>query len=272
MPKRVRTDRSPYCLNDPSFGSVYASPKARLASDEDILNYLDEHQIDKAVVFGFPWEDIDLIRMNNDEVLDFHARHPDRIIPFAVLPPYPGEQFHREAERAVTAGFFGLGELAKYATGWSASDFHAMRPTLDLAADARCPILIHVNEPVGHKYQGKIEIDFQALLSMIEHHPDNDFILAHWGGGLFFYALMPEVGRVLRRTYFDTAASPFLYSPDIVPVAVRIVGPGKIAFGSDFPLLTMKRYRRHFEESGIDEETTKLILGDTIGTLLLTER
>ncbi len=49
------------------------------------------------------------------------------------------------------------------------------------------------------------------------------------------YGLMPEIRRILARTYLDTAASPFLYAPDVYEIACRIMGPDKILFGSDYP-------------------------------------
>ena len=36
-------------------------------------------------------------------------------------------------------------------------------------------------------------------------------IAAHWGGGLPFYALMPEVRDALQNVWFDTAAGHLLY-------------------------------------------------------------
>ena len=49
-------------------------------------------------------------------------------------------------------------------------------------------------------------------------------ICAHWGGGLPFYELMPEVADALRNVYYDTAASLFLYRPAIFSAAVAAVG------------------------------------------------
>lgn len=247
---------------------MYTSDKARLASETDIINYLDESKIDKAVVFGFPWEKRDLVRENNDEVWDFHERHADRIIPFAVLPPHPTEGPYREASRTLGKGFAGIGELAMYHGGWSLADFEALQPSLELAAVKQAPVLIHVNEPVGHHYPGKQPVDFRGLLHIIESNPKVDFILAHWAGGLFFYALMPEVRSILERTYVDTAASPYLYSSEIFQVARIILGPDRILFGSDYPLLPFKRYLKELQKAGVEEQTKEKILGGSMQKLL----
>ncbi len=49
---------------------------------------------------------------------------------------------------------------------------------------------------------------------------------------------MPEVARFLDedRLIFDSAASKFLYSPEIFNLVPLIVGDDHVAWGSDFPL------------------------------------
>ncbi len=271
LPRRVRNDRTSFCEEDRAFGLLYSSKKARLASGEDIIGYLDESGIDKAVVFGFPWGSHDLVAENNDEIWDFHQRYPNRVIPFGVLSPIGGERICRETERVLSAGFAGIGELAMYRGGWTQADFEALNPVLKLAAEAGAPVLIHVNEPVGHHYPGKLPVDFAELLKMIESNPDVDFILAHFGGGVFIYALMPELRRVFAGTYLDTAASPFLYDPKIFDVACKIMGRDKILFGSDFPLLPLGRYLKDFERARLDGQLRMAILGENAARLLLKE-
>lgn len=261
LPAKVRKNRALFCKSDEAFGAVYSSEKARLVSEEDIIAYLDGSSIDKAVVFGFPWESEDLVRENNDEVWSFYQRFPDRIIPFAVLSAGRRDAALREASRTLNGGFFGLGELAMYHGGWNLDDFEALSPSLQLAQMKAVPVLIHINEPVGHHYPGKIPVDFRGLLKIIHMHPEVDFILAHFGGGVFVYALMPEIREILARTYFDTAACPFLYDPRIFDVACRILGPDKILFGSDYPLLPLSRYLKEMDKAGLDGSLREGILG-----------
>lgn len=269
LPKRVQQDRSPFCESDPAFGVLYRSEKAKLASESDIIQYLDTAGIDRAVVFGFPWEDHEVVALNNDEVWDFHQRFPDRIIPFACLSPRGGDEATREAEQRIKCGFAGIGELAVYQGGWNPDALQSLSPVLELADRAGVPVMIHVNEPVGHGYAGKIAVDFAALLDMIEAHPGVDFILAHFGGGVFVYGLMPEIRNVLSRTYLDTAAAPFLYDPRIYDIACRIMGPGKILFGSDYPLLGMSRYLKDLERTEIEQSVREAILGGNTERLLM---
>jgi len=268
LPKQVQHDRQRFCQSDPAFGSIYGNPKARIVAEEDIIAYLDTSEIDKAIVFGFPWEDHELVARNNDEVWSFSERYPGRIYPFAVLSTTGGAKAHDEALRTLEAGFAGIGELAMYHRGWSLADFEELRPSLEVAEAWRVPVLIHVNEPVGHEYPGKIHVDFRGLLRIIQAHPDVDFILAHFGGGIFVYGLMPEVAGLLSRTYLDTAACPFLYDPRVFEVASRIMGPDKIIFGSDYPLLPLSRYMKEFDKAGLDGALRDGILGGNIARIL----
>jgi len=239
-----------------------------MVSEEEILEYLDTCGIDRAIVFGFPWENPDVVQKNNDEIWSFHQRFPDRIIPFAVLPCGEREASLKEAVRTLGGGFRGLGELAMYHGGWSLADFESLSPSLQVAQSKRVPVMIHVNEPVGHHYPGKIPVDFRGLLRIISAHSQLDFILAHFGGGLFFYALMPEVGRILSKTYLDTAACPYLYDPRVFHVAMTVMGPDKILFGSDYPLLSLPRYVKDLDKAGIDADDRQGILGRNVMKLL----
>jgi len=268
LPRQVQQDRTLFCRNDPAFGSIYSSPKAKIASEEDIIAYLDRSEIDKAVVFGFPWYDEGLVARNNDEIWSFAERHAGRILPFAVLAASGGPSAAREALRTLEGGFSGIGELAMYERGWSQIDFEGLSPSLDLAERWNVPVLIHVNEPVGHEYPGKIHVDFQGLLGAIQSHPNIDFILAHFGGGIFVYGLMPEVAAIFGRTYLDTAASPFLYDPRVFEVVSRIMGSDKIIFGSDYPLLPLSRYLKEFDKACLTPDLRAGILGENFSRIL----
>lgn len=268
FPKKVCQNRERFCAMDTGFATIYASAKARIAKDFEIIQYLDNSEIDKGVVFGFPWGDPELVKWNNDEIWEFSDRHPHRIIPFAVLSSKHIDAASEEAERTLQHGFSGLGELAFYDVGWDASLADGLQAVLDVASALGKPVLLHVNEPVGHHYPGKIMVDFVALLKMIEKNPSVTFVLAHFGGGVFVYGLMPEVNIALANTYIDTAASPYLYDPRIFQVACEVLGEAKILFGSDYPLLSLPRYLKDLDKTNIVSAVRAAILGGNARKLL----
>ena len=159
----------------------------------------------------------------------------------------------------------GIGELHADTQGFDIGDADTMRPLLEVANEHGLIITAHTSEPVGHLYQGKGHTTPDVTLRFIENaraYPSVKIVCAHWGGGLPFYALMPEVKDALRNVWFDTAASPFLYSPEIFTIVADLIGPDKILLGSDFPLIHFRRIRSQIEESG-------MIVGDFSGGGLL---
>ena len=129
------------------------------------------------------------------------------------------------------------------------------------------PVLTHASEPVGHSYPGKGTVTPDKLLRFIEAFPGQTVIAAHWGGGLPFYALMPEVKAALADAYFDTAASPFLYTPDIFPNVARVLGAERVLFGTDFPLITHPRLLAQLRESGLSDSEQAMIAGGNAARL-----
>jgi predicted TIM-barrel fold metal-dependent hydrolase len=123
-------------------------------------------------------------------------------------------------------------------------------------------------EPVGHQYFGKGTITPEVIYPFIASFPDLKIVCAHWGGGLPFYALMPEVDKALSNVYFDTAATPFLYKPQIFKQVADIVGSDRILFGSDYPLLSPKRIIDQIESTGLSQKDKAKILGGNAKRLL----
>jgi predicted TIM-barrel fold metal-dependent hydrolase len=122
--------------------------------------------------------------------------------------------------------------------------------------------LIHTNEPIGHAYPGKTPNTLAQIYQLIRTFPQNKIILAHWGGGLFFFGILKkEVKESLKNVYFDTAASPYLYDAAVYRLAIELVGVEKILFGSDFPLLSPARYFDEMQAAGLAADEMQRICG-----------
>jgi len=267
-PKVIRDNRQAFFAGEPAFQLLYDSPRAKMAGPQDLLAVMDDQGVDKAVIFGFPWRSLETAKINNDAVAEAVARHPDRFIGFCCLDPaHP--QAPAEVERTLTSGLGGIGELAFYQGGINAAALAALDPIMALAKQRACPVLIHTNEPVGHAYPGKSPNTLVQIYAMVRRYPDNTIILAHWGGGLFFYALLKkEVSEAMANVVVDTAASPFVYQPQVYRHAVDIVGAERILFGSDFPLLEPKRYFAELDQNGLTPEQLALIRGGNAARIL----
>ena len=83
-----------------------------------------------------------------------------------------------------------------------------------------------------------------------------------------FYALMPEAKKAMTNVYFDTAASPFLYGPTVYGAVAGLIGPERVLFGSDYPLMPARRLVREIRSSGLSPEAQELVLGGNARRLL----
>ena len=100
-----------------------------------------------------------------------------------------------------------------------------------------------------------------------QQHPELALICAHWGGGLLFYELMPEARQVLHNTYYDTAASLYLYDKRIFALAAQIC-PEKILFATDYPLIRQERFLQHVREAALPATVLSEIMGGNAARLL----
>ena len=242
FPPHTQQNRERLVSRDPGFRRIYDNEKAKMITAEDLVAMLDRESIDKAVTFGFPWQDLELCRQGNDYVLESMAKFQDRLMGFITVPWERTDAVLRVCERGLAAGAKGVGELALYHEPLNHQSLKHLHPLAQMLEEKRLPLLLHVNEPVGHDYPGKSLVEFRALQEFITTHPDLTIILAHWGGGFFFFELMPEIKKITGNVYYDTAASPYLYHHRIYDIALRIVGEDRILFGSDYPLLPPSRY------------------------------
>jgi predicted TIM-barrel fold metal-dependent hydrolase len=254
FPEEIIRGREAYLELDDWFGLLYGSPDARMVTADDVVAQMDDAGVEMSVVFGFAFRDQGLCRMVNDYVIEAVTRHPGRLVGLAcVSPEAPGAA--GELERCLDLGLRGCGELMPdgqdFGRAWGAGGGawgRGARPHRGLAAVAGClegrglPLLLHANEPVGHHYPGKGDFTPEACFGLADAFPELAIVLAHMGGGLFLYELMPEVRAVLGHVYYDTSAVPYLYGPEVYSVAVSCVGQEKIIFGSDYPLLPPGRY------------------------------
>jgi predicted TIM-barrel fold metal-dependent hydrolase len=204
----------------------------------------------------------------NDYILDSVSRYPTRLVGFCAIQPRAGDAAVAELERCAKAGAKGIGELRSDVQGFDLADKTTMKPLVDAALQHDLIFLTHSSEPVGHEYPGKSSITPDILYSLITTFPKLKLVCAHWGGGLPFYALMPEVAQALTNVFFDTAATVFLYKPEIFQQMSRIIDSDKILFGTDYPLMHQNRVIAQIQSSQLPEEDKSRILGANAQELL----
>ena len=267
LPPSFAGRRGDLAARDATFAEILADPSARTADVSSLLAAMDRDGIDHAVVMGMGWTDHALAVEANDYIIEAVAKHPDRLTGFAAVNPAWGDAAVDEAQRCANAGLRGIGELHPDTQAFDVTSAGAMAPLMALARSLSMPVLLHCSEPVGHRYPGKGRTTPDRVWHLIENFPGNTIICAHWGGGLPFYSLMPEVGAALSNVYFDSAASPFLYRPEIYPTVASLVGADRILFATDYPLMRHSRPLAEVVGQPLHDHDRRLILGENAARL-----
>jgi predicted TIM-barrel fold metal-dependent hydrolase len=281
-PPSLAADLDAFAEQEPFWGLMLAPrPDGRSvqgwATAERMIEDMDAAGISQVMLMGEYRRSHAACVARNDEALALVRRWPDRILAFAMIQPKAGRAALLELARCLDAGMVGVGELGPYGQGYRLDDPDFLR-LAEACADRGVPVNLHTNEEVGRFYPGKATTPLRDYYQLAVRFPELKLILAHWGGGLPFFELMPEVRRALRNVWYDTAASPLMYpSREIFEVALRCVDHRKILFGSDYPLLLYPRrqaepdfrpFRREIEDLGLAPEVQEAIFGANVKWLL----
>jgi predicted TIM-barrel fold metal-dependent hydrolase len=265
-PPEIIRDAKRIAQREPYFAMLAENPKNKFSCAEDVVRTLDAANFDSAVIFGFGFRDIGLCRLVNDYVIEKTRLYPKRLTGFLVVPPGHPEA-EKEIDRAAAAGLKGAGEIFPAGQDFCIEDKAQTAGFAGACAERGLPVLIHANEPVGHYYPGKTGTTLKQLETFVENNPELTVILAHWGGGLLFYELMPEVRKKFCNVYYDTAAQIFLYDARIFAIARELGIIKKVLFGSDFPLIPPERYLKFITQE-LDADERRLVLGGNAEQLL----
>ncbi len=273
LPPSFRDQRRVLRERDATFAGLFKRDNAPVATAEELVAAMDKDGVATSVVQGYGWSDQTIARESNDYLLEAAVRFPGRLVPFCSVNPVWGDDAAIEVERCVAHGARGIGELHPTTQGLDLANEPYLDPVMTLAQQHGLPVVVHGSEPVGHTYDGKGDVTPDKLLSFINRYPGATIVCAHWGGGLLFYELMPEVRKALVNVYFDTAATSFLYRRQVFPTAIQAAGAEKLLFGSDYPLLSARRVvneaKAALQEAGLDDSLQQAILHDNAARLLM---
>lgn len=255
FPPRMIEERAALVRRDPGFAELYGDGRATMATVDELADSMERARIDVAVIAGFWWRDADLAAEHAEYLRDAAREAGGRLLPFP--PLCAGEP---PGAMAWAAGF---GE-------WRPGNRPGDETEAVVAAAGERPLLVHATEHVGHRYPGKDGgLDAGALWRLLEGSRAR-LIAAHWGGGLPFFGLMPEVAREVRagRLLFDSAASAFLYEPRVFRAVIDLCGVEAVAWGSDFPLRPQGVDRAATESALASDDEREAVLGGSAARFL----
>ena len=233
-----------------------------MATADELLGSMDRAGIDKSVVMSFGWKSDEACAAGNDYVMEAALKADGRLIPFIAVNPSSEDVAAREIERWTGADARGVGELYADGQGFDVSDYRSISTVARTCAETDLFLCVHVTEPVGHDYPGKDSTDTRRLWKFLSSAPpDLKLLLSHWGGGFGFYELMPEVAERSGEWYYDTAASHLLYDNRVYSIMDRLA-PGRVLFGSDYPLTQQSRMLGRIRSAGLSESEYRALVGD----------
>ena len=268
FPPEIIARRAEFLEQDAFFEELYGHPRAKMATAEDLLASMEADGVDVSVTFPFGWRDQGLIEECNSYVLQAMRDHPGRIVGLA-----GDTAAGRGARRRRDGAMRPRGDARHRRVDATRPGLPAERHTSAHAAGGggagAGPLRLDAYERAGGPpYRGKGDVTPAELQAFIAAFPTLRIVAAHWGGGYPFYELMPEVHAAATNVWYDSAASLYLYRPEIFGEVARIAGPQKILWGSDFPLLGQRRMLDYARSSGLDDEALSLALGENARALL----
>ena len=247
FPREFIEKRSEYASLDATFAELYRNEKAQMITAEQLIEYMDKVGIEQAVAQAIGWGTNRLCHIHNEYMAEVQAKYGHRLLTLGIFNPVDQSGAQEELEFCYDAGLSGIGELRPDKQGFNIKDKTLLYPFIRFMWKNNMFLSLHCSEPVGHVYDGKSNILPQDIYTFLLNFPDLKVLLAHFGGGLPFYALMPEVKEIFKNAVVDCAAQPYLYSNDVYEICARILGQDKIMFGSDYPLLKLERYKKETE-------------------------
>ena len=174
----MRDRREEYLRRDATFHELYGDPRSKLASAEEVLASMDEAGVDVSVIVGFAWGEMDLCRQTNDYILEAAAPAADAGALLLRASP-AGDEARSEVQRCAAAGARGLVELRPWNQGYDLMDSEEADLLAWASSAYDLPLLLHVSEPVGHRYPGKRGLELPSLYRFIESFPGVTVVAAH---------------------------------------------------------------------------------------------
>jgi predicted TIM-barrel fold metal-dependent hydrolase len=235
------------------FAELVAGRVHRWAGTEDVSLAMELDGISESWIFGFGFKDMGLCRLCNDYALESASNSGGRLVPLAIVPP-DSPRAESEIIRCAERGAIGVGEIFPDGQGFDLCDTGATRRFAGICMECGLFVLVHIAEPVGPDYPGKGRTGPAEAYRFAADNPELRIVLAHWGGGLFFYENLKGGRRTLRNVWYDVAASPFVYGPEIFSSCESSAAADKVIYGSDFPILRYPRYEKMFSQAGMSPE------------------
>ena len=229
----------------------------------DLVELMDAHQIEKAVILGVPSE----YSATNKATLAAVRAHPDRLVGGAFADPREGERAVEEIRRYPGGGFLILMLSPNSAYHPAAA---AVRPFFHAVAELKMAVLSHcgwLSPKPGfacaayYSHPGRFE-------KVIRLYPETIFIMAHMGGIAGFLETVMLTTRT-PNTYADCSPGQGLWVLESAPAIAATIPVERLMWGCDsydYPRL-IPRYHAALENIGFGPHLEKIFHDNARGLL-----
>ncbi|HEX4436706.1 MAG TPA: amidohydrolase family protein [Solirubrobacteraceae bacterium] len=222
---------------------------------EQLLGQLDAAEARRACVF--PLHDPERrpgYSLPNDRVRQWASESDGRLVPFCRLDPAEGPL--AECERSLAAGAKGI-KLHPRAQGFT-FDGGDLDDVFKLAEEAKVPVLIHAGRGLPPLADG--------LANLALRYPGAALILAH--GAICDQGILSTRLADHPAVLYDMSC---FFPLDVIELLARVPAE-RVVFASDppygLPETTLYMALRVAAQAGLDEATTRLVLGGTMAALI----
>lgn len=224
---------------------------------DDTVETMDRLGIDKLCLSPFLGCFCDF-RRGNDALGEAVRRYPDRLVGQFTVNPHYADEINAELDRCQREYGVRMLKIHPFCHEYPV-DREGYRPLWAYANDHRLVVLSHTWESdpnCGPAMFGPIAADY----------PGATIILAHAGGTQEGCRQTIEVVRAHDNLYLDTATSQLHVA--MIERFVHEVGPQRVLFGSDIPLLDPAAQLGRIALAEIEEADKEMILGQNAHRLL----
>jgi hypothetical protein len=223
------------------------------ADAETLIGYADRVGFDRIFVTHVTALYYEM-REGNDLLGKDLARYGDRLLGYVTIPTHRlGRVAVEEIRRCQET--YGMCGVKMYSHPESQVSEASSTPILEIAAELHMPILGHFTPD-----------ECDALMTRV---PEVRVVMAHMGGQPYAkgnWHLAVEVAMRHPNLQLDTASSQI--DNGQIEYAVEQLGPERIHFGTDMPLLDPWVQRAKVEGAEISEEAKAMIMGGNLQRLL----
>lgn len=222
-------------------------------SVKDLLIHMDRCNVQMAVICPVEEQIAFYNREGNDFLLECQKAYPDRLVGFAVVNPWRGQDGREELKRALGSGLKGV----KFNTSLQGCFINdsIIYPFIEIAKEYDVPVYFHTGTPI---YAMPLQ-----LKELAKDYSDVNFILGHGGYADSWTDIMPSCKDV-NNIYIETSIVALSEkSPEL-----NILGAERILFGSDSPVSSLELELLKLNNVKLNEKQKRLIMGENILRLL----